>query len=205
MFLTNERKYLAMPHVPYNLTSHKSKAHSNWRPHLNRERNISNLLNGKPIYAQGWSGVVVDPLTWPSTSMELPQLPTVSARVHDAPDELLHQSYLLPTSLPIGCGQLPCGVAKVHQPLFISPLGNVAIHSNLSRFTFCIQVEHSSIEPNIHILRLLIVLLDSLQIDANEFRNHSHSSWGLVFGLNKGPTRRQMVGLWTHVSVLPTT
>ena len=56
---------------------------------------------------------------------------------------------------------------------------------------------------SIRFLQLLLVLLDSPPFNTPVFRRCRHPSWGFAFDLNKGPTRRQLVGLWTRINILP--
>ena len=65
------------------------------------------------------------------------------------------------------------------------------------------NVPDPDIQAILCFLQLLLILLDASPYKTPAFRRHCHPKWGLAFDLNKGPTRRQLAGLWTRVNVLP--
>ena len=66
-----------------------------------------------------------------------------------------------------------------------------------------LDVPNPDIQASLRFLQRLPILLDSGPYETCTFKQHNHLAWGLAFDLNKGPTHRQLVGLWTRVNVLP--
>ena len=58
-----------------------------------------------------------------------------------------------------------------------------------------LDVPDPDIQASPRFLQLLLILLDSSPYETYAFKLYCHPTWGLAFDLNKGPTRRKLVGL----------
>ena len=186
-------------------------------PHVYRDK-MSTWAAAHPTPTRGWHHPVADPLLEPPGTQppwRLPWFAHTSFREWLArhPPELRTNPtfFPLPRRWPwpdFRAAQARLPTLQFNWPLFPRPPRTSPTEPDMIRvmrrfLRTYLDVPDPDIQASLRFLQLLLILLDSGPYEAPPFQRHNHPAWGLAFDLNKGPTRRQLVGLWTRVNILP--
>ena len=186
-------------------------------PHVYRDK-MSTWATANPTSTRGWHHPVADPLIEPpdiQPPWRLPWFEQPSFREWLAlhpPEMRTNPSFFpLPRRWPwheFQAAQERLPTLQFNWPVFPRPLRTSPTEAGMIRvmrrfLRTYLDVPDPAIQASIRFLQLLLILLDSGPYETPAFKQCCHPTWGLAFDLNKGPTRRQLVGLWTRVNVLP--